>query len=638
MLLTFVILQGHCCGQEKSQQNGLERLRITKNGEKWIEQTLGKLSLEEKVGQMLQVRYYADYRDFNELEYIHLREEIQKYGIGSVVFGMHFDHSGPVRPSAADAAKVANQLQRDSKLPLLLAADLERGVASRLREAPPFTWPMAFGAIGDPREVEHFAEVTAQEARAVGIQWALAPVADVNDNPSNPIINTRSFGEDPGEVGRLVGAFIHGAHSGGLIVTAKHFPGNGDTTVDSHHGIASIEGDLAHLHKFEFPPFQQAIDAGVDAIMLVHARVPALDPDPEKITTISTKVVTKTLKDELGFKGVIVTDALEMKGLIKLYDPRKGSPTALASVDAIKAGCDVIMVPTDLDGAFHAIVDAVRKGEIPESRIDESVRKILGMKAAIGLDKSRFVSVESASNAVSRPEDMEFAQHIADEAVTLVRDNKYILPLNESGVASPVSEAHANSPDIKHRLVVILLGEALTSTDGHELERAMKTRRPDAEIFYFDNRTGDAAEPGILKAVNEAERVVLAVYVNHTGVRHITAGGKLLSSFGPLGPSSHLLGQVLATSSKKTVVVALGSPYLIINYPEIETYICTYSMPSTSEISAVKALFGEIQNHAKLPITLPGIASRGFSLPWPGRKPPVDEFVAVKSTSANKFR
>ena len=296
------------------------------------------------------------------------------------------------------------------------------------------------------------------------------------------------------------------------------------------------------------------------------------------------------------------------------------------------------MVPTDLDGAFHAIVDAVRKGEIPESRIDESVRKILGMKAAIGLDKSRFVSVESASNAVSRPEDMEFAQHIADEAVTLVRDNKYILPLNESGVASPVSEAHANSPDIKHRLVVILLGEALTSTDGHELERAMKTRRPDAEIFYFDNRTGDAAEPGILKAVNEAERVVLAVYVNHTGVRHITAGGKLLSSFGPLGPSSHLLGQVLATSSKKTVVVALGSPYLIINYPEIETYICTYSMPSTSEISAVKALFGEIQNHAKLPITLPGIASRGFSLPWPGRKPPVDEFVAVKSTSANKFR
>ncbi len=566
---------------------------------------------------MLQVRYFADYRDFSDLEYIRLRGEIQKYGIGSAVFGMHFDLSGPVRPSAADAAKVANQLQRDSKLPLLLAADIERGVASRLSEAPPFTWPMAFGAIGDAGEVEHFAAVTAQEARAVGIQWALAPVADINNNPSNPVINTRSFGEDPSEVGRLVRAFIRGAHENGLIVTAKHFPGNGDTIIDSHHGIASIEGDLAHLHKFEFPPFEQAIDAGVDAVMLTHARVPALDPNPEKITTISTKVVTQTLKDELGFKGVVVTDALEMKGLTKLYDPRKGSPTARASVDAIKAGCDVIMVPTDLDGAFHAIVDAVRNDEIPESRIDESVRKILGMKAAVGLDKSRFVSVELASNAVSKPEDIEFAQHIADEAVTLVRDNKNILPLNKSEPASQVGGAQAAGQDTKHGLVVILLGEAFTNTDGHEFERAVKARRSDADIFYFDNRTGAAAEPGILKAVDEAERVVLAVYVNHSGVRHITAGGKLLSSFGPLGPCSHLLGQVLATSAKKTVVVALGSPYLILNYPEIETYICTYSMPSTSEISAVRALFGEIQNNAKLPITLPGVAPRGFSLPWP---------------------
>jgi beta-N-acetylhexosaminidase len=593
---------------------------MSKDGREWAQQTLAGLSLEEKIGQMLQVRYYADYSDFESSEYMHLREELQKYHIGSVVFGMHFNQSGPVRRSGADEARIANQMQRDSQLPLLLAADIERGVASRLRDTPSFPWPMAFGAIGDAEQVEHFAALTAQEARALGIHWALAPVADVNNNPANPVINIRSFGEDPGQVGVLVAAFIRGAHEYGLLVTAKHFPGNGDTSVDSHRGVASIDSDLAHLQKIEFPPFKQAIDAGVDSIMLAHARVPALEPDALRITTISSKVVNETLKSQLGFTGVVLTDALEMRGLTQLYDRQKGSPTARAAVDAVKAGCDVIMLPTDLDGAFHAIIEAVTSGEIPESRIDESVRKILQMKASVGLDKSRFVDVEEAAKAVNRSEDMDFAQHIADEAVTLVRDNKRILPLRSSiplsaGIGKQVTESQA-----KHRLVVILLGEVLTGTDGQGFEKAVKARRPDADVFHFDNRTGEAAGAQILKAVKEAEQVVLAVYVTHLQVRHIVAEGKLLSSFGPLGPSGHLLEQVLATAAEKTVVVDLGSPYLIVNYPEIQTYVCTYAMPPTSELSAVKAIFGEIHNHARLPVTLPGIAPRGFSLPWPSEQ------------------
>jgi len=606
-----------CLSEGKAKRDSLSPVKLTEDGRKWAEETLKKLTLEEKVGQILQIRYYADYSDFKVLGYEHLREQLQKYHIGSVIFSIHFHGLEAVRSSALAAAKVANHLQSDSKIPLLVAADIERGVASRLSDAPDFTWPMAFGAIGKEKEVEHFAAITAQDARAIGVQWALAPVADVNSNPANPVINTRSFGQDPAQVSTLVAAFIRGAHENGLLVTAKHFPGSGDTSVDSHRRIASVDGDLAHLQKIEFPPFERAIDAGVDSIMLAHARVPAIEPDPEKIATVSSRIINETLQGQLGFKGVVVTDALEMQGLTTLYDSQKGSPTARAAVDALKAGCDVIMIPTDLDGAFRGIVDSVRRGEVSETRIDESVRKILQMKASVGLNRNRLVNEKEASRIVSKPEDMDFAQYIADEAITLVRDNRRVLPLGKSSALVPPSGTSSVDPRTTPRLVVIFLGEALTSTDGHEFDKAMRARRSDATLFYFDNRSGDTTSPKILQAVKQAEQVVMAVFVSHTGVRHIVADGKLLSSFGPLGPSGHLLEQVLATAAEKTIVVDLGSPYLIVNYPEIQNYICTYAMPATSELSAVKALFGEIQNHAKLPVALPGIAPRGFSLPWP---------------------
>jgi beta-N-acetylhexosaminidase len=217
IVLALTILPWFCLAQTKTKQDESSPLELTVGGAKWAGETLKGLSLDEKVGQMLQVRYYADYGDFDGNEYKHLREELQKYHIGSVVFGMHFSKSGPVRDSPLDAARTANQLQNDSKLPLLLAADLERGVASRLHDVPSFPWAMAFGAADDSNEVEHFAAITALEARAVGIHWALAPVADVNSNPVNPVISTRSFGGDPDEVGALVTAFIRGAHKNGLL-------------------------------------------------------------------------------------------------------------------------------------------------------------------------------------------------------------------------------------------------------------------------------------------------------------------------------------------------------------------------------------------------------------------------------------
>jgi beta-N-acetylhexosaminidase len=586
-----------------------------------VESTLRGLSLEDKIGQMLQVRYYADRKDLEGKEYIHLREELHKYHIGSVVFGMHFNQAGPVRSAPLEAARVSNQLQSDSKLPLLLAADLERGVASRLEDVPAFPWPMAFGAVGDANEVEHFAAVTAREARAIGVQWALAPVADVNSNPSNPIINDRSFGEDPGRVADYVAAFIHGAHQNGLLVTAKHFPGHGESSVDSHHGIPSIDGDLAHLEKFELPPFRKAVEVGVDAILLAHARVPAIEPNPDKITTISSRVVSETLKGRLGFRGVILTDALEMRGLTKLYDPQKGSPTARAAVDAVKAGCDVIMIPTDLDGAFHAIIEAVQKGEIAETRIDESVRKILEMKASVDLHKSRLVDLSQVLALTSERDDMEFAQHVAEEAVTLVRETGRFLPLKRVEESPSSTAPPEGTPQTKSRLIVVLLGHILEGTNGKEFEKAIMARRPDAHVFYVDDRVAEAGRIQVIQAVKEAEQVVVAAYVVREGVRKQVTSGETSTTPGFEGRPGKLLQRILAIAPDKTAVVALGSPYLIESFPQTETYVCTYAMATSSEISAVKALFGEIRNHAKLPVSLPGIAPRGFSLPWPTQLP-----------------
>jgi beta-N-acetylhexosaminidase len=603
--------------QAEGQQVKSKSMVLTKERQEWVELTLKGLSLDEKVGQLLQVRCYVDYPGLESAEYKYVRGELQMYGIGSVVLGMHFNRLGAVRTSPQDAVRVANQLQRDSKLPLLLAADLERGVASRLKDVPDFPWPMAFGAVGNATEVERFAAITAREARAVGIQWALAPVADVNSNPANPVINDRSFGEDPGRVAALVAAFIRGAHGNGLLVTAKHFPGYGDSSIDSHRAVASVDGDLAHLQTVELPPFEMAINSGVDAILLAHARVPALDPDPERIATVSRKVVKSVLKDELGFRGVVLTDALEMRGLTGLFDPQEGNPAARAAVEAVKAGCDVIMVLADPDSAFHAIIESVRSGQIPESRIDESVRKVLKMKASAGLDKVRLVDLGQASALNAKPEEMDFAQRIANEAVTLVRDNGRALPLQETEPLAETNVMRGRDSQTKPEIVAVVLGEALESTNGREFEKALKSRCPDVKFFYFDGRFSGGATPEILSAVIKAERVVVAAYVTHRGAMQVRVNRKLITSFGLLGPSGHLLQQVLAIAPEKTVVVALGSPYLIESFPEIQTYICTYAMATTSEISAVRALFGEVQNRAKLPVTLPGVAPRSFSLPWP---------------------
>ncbi len=585
-------------------------VRLDSEGRRWVEHTLKKMSLEEKVGQMLNIRYYTDFQNFDSEAYRQFRAQLQKYNIGSVVLTVHVEGPILLLNPPLEVAAVANQLQRDSRLPLLIAADFERGLASRVSSAPAFPDAMAFGAVGKTEYAEKFGAITAEESRAIGVHWNLFPVADVNSNPDNPIINTRSFGEDPIQVGNMVAAFIKGSREHGMLTAAKHFPGHGDTGTDSHLGVARVQGDLAHLQRVELPPFKKAIEAGVDSILTAHVSVPALEPDPNKVATISANVITGLLRKQLGFQGVIITDALEMRGLTALYPPGQGSPTARAAVDAVKAGDDVILWPTDLDGAFNGIVAAVKNGDISPERIDTSVRKILEMKASVGLHKSRLVNLDKVSRVLDKPEDMAFAQQVADEAVTLVRDNRQVLPIEKMKPPSTESETFQAQVTPGNQVVAIVFTDTVHGAWGQAFEKAFRERRADARVFYVDNTLADALSPEILKAVQQARKIVVAAYIVPTPAKQVVINGQLANSVGLEQSTGELLRRILESAAARTAVIALGNPYVAQNFPAVQTYICTYSNATTSELSAVKVLFGELEPKGKLPVSLPGIATR----------------------------
>jgi beta-N-acetylhexosaminidase len=594
-------------------------VELTKEGRQWAARTLKKLTLEEKIGQMLSVRYYMDFENFDSDGYRQFRDQMQKYGIGSVLLTIHVDSAGLLKNPPLEAAAMSNRLQQDSTLPLLIAGDLERGLATRMSSVPVFPDAMAFGATGNVGYEERFGAIVGAESRAVGIHWTFWPIADVNNNPDNPIINTRSFGEDPAIVGDMAAAFIRGARSQGMLTTVKHFPGHGDTATDSHLGLARVESDREHLNKVELPPFEKAIAAGVDSVMVAHLVVPALEPDPNKVATISSNVIGKLLRQELGFKNLVVTDALEMQALTSLYLPQQGNPAGRAAVDAVKAGNDVLLLPTDLDGAFRGVLDAVHRGEIPESRIDESVQRILEMKASVDLHKARLVDLEQVSYLVSRQQDMQLAQQVADDAVTMVLDNHQVIPLARFQAPKIEGEIYPAPVQPTTQVVAIIFSDNAHGSWGRGFESALKARRADATVFYVDSSLAAALSGVVLQAVKDAGKVVVAGYLSPVAGKQVMppvmpVQGHLKNSIDLDQSDSALLAQILSVAPNKTVVVALGSPYLAQSFPQIQNYVCTFSNASTSEASAVRVLFGELKPKGRLPVTLPGIASRGAGL------------------------
>ncbi len=543
---------------------------------------IAAMPLREKVAQLVVVPFYGEAPNSRSREYTQLVRLVRDTGVGGMVL-LNRVPKGVVRRAEPYAlAAFTNRMQKLAKIPLIVAGDFERGPSMRVEGATPFPHAMALGATGDPSVSRYMGEVSAREARALGVQWLLVPVADVNNNPDNPVINIRSFGENPAEVSAHVRAFLEGTRADAklpVLTTAKHFPGHGDTAIDTHLSLASAVGDRARLDAVELAPFKVAIANGVDAVMTAHIAVPALD-GPDVPATLSAAVLTALLRDELGFKGLVVTDALEMGGIAKGF---KGGE---AAVRAIEAGADILLVPPDPVAAINAVVAAVEQGRIPRARIEQSVGKLLAAKERLGLNRERLVDVESVADAVGDPEALDRAQSISDRSVTLVRNDGDMLPLPRDGVCFVLLQENARSP----------LGQTLLD----ELSK----RAPQALTVTVATAIQDDDASATSARLTGCTRVVVFSF---------NASGTLPD---PLRRFIESLAE-----AKPAVLVSLGSPYLLRALPGAKAYLTTCSNVRPAEISAVRALFGEIEIGGRLPVTIPGYAEYGAGIRLPAMRP-----------------
>jgi len=377
----------------------------------WVNARMKTMSLDEKIAQMLMIQAYSNRGEDHLAELVKL---VSKYHVGGVIFFQG-------RPSRQ--AYMTNKLQSASRIPLLVAMDAEWGLAMRLDSVIEYPRQMVLGAIQDNKLIYRLGQDMGRQLRELGVHMNFAPVADINNNPANPVINTRSFGEDRDNVTQKVNAIFSGMQSEGVLVTAKHFPGHGDTNADSHHQLPVIPYSRERLDSLELYPFRKAITAGLTGIMIAHLHVPALDARENRPTTLSNLVVTDLLKQEMGFQGLIVTDALNMRGASDFFKPGE------QELEALMAGNDILLMPLDVPKAISSIKHAVRKGEIPEERIDESCRKILMAKAWLGLDTIQPVKVNGIEKRLKDRSYLPVQHALAEQSITLLKDEKRLLPI-----------------------------------------------------------------------------------------------------------------------------------------------------------------------------------------------------------------
>jgi beta-glucosidase-like glycosyl hydrolase/CubicO group peptidase (beta-lactamase class C family) len=538
------------------------------------------MSLAEKAGQMIGGRGSGLPRHPRSKEQRELLDQIRGLGLGSMVV---FESELGSLPREIAA------MQGAAKVPLLIAADMERGLAFRVRRGVvPLPYAMAIGATRSEEFARFSGEVTAREGRAVGIHWALAPVADVNNNPANPIINIRSYGEDPALVARMTAAFVAGVRAGGLLSTAKHFPGHGDTAVDSHLQLATITADRSRLEAVELKPFRSAVLAGVDVVMLGHIAVPAVDASGAP-ATLSAPLAEDLLRGDLGFGGLIVTDALDMAGARAAWDGQ-------AVVRAVAAGADIVLLPRDPRVAVQAIVRAVKEGQLAESRIDASVLRILETKDRLGLPARRAGREGPAPLAdVGRPEDVERAFEIARRSITVVR-NEGALPLRAE---EPLRILH----------VVLSSEQRFDAIQGFPEDELARRRIPTVTV-PFGPDVSEESIGAVLARAREATHVIASCFAR-VGSYRGTADM----------PEPHVkLLRALAASGRPLVMVSFGSPYLLRQVPEAQAFVCAYGWAESSQRAAIGALFGEYPVTGKLPVTLPGICAYGQGLEMPRRE------------------
>jgi beta-N-acetylhexosaminidase len=538
------------------------------------------MTLRDEVAQMVMIPFTGRPLNIRSREYRKIADLIRREHIGGMILVNVTQGRLVQKADPLEAAQFINSMQSLSRVPLLVGADLERGASMRLDPTILFPHAMAFTAAGDPSAVHFEGEVTAHEARAVGINWVFYPVLDVNSNPDNPIINIRSFGENPDDVAKFGQAFIEGAHSVPskyVLTTGKHFPGHGDTATDTHLNLATINSDRKHLDTIEFVPFRAAIAAGVDSIMTAHLAVPALEA-PDLPATLSPVILTHVLRDEFGFKGIVITDALEMGGIAQ------GFSVAEASVRAVKAGADVLLMPRDPSAAIDAVVAAIRRGEIDRKQIQASVHRLLAAKVKVDLDLGRLVDLTKIPNIVNMPENEARAEAIAAHAVTLVKNEGNLLPL-------PLP-----TPTRATKACFVAMVESHNGKEGDVFRDQLRQLAPSTPLFTIAPDEAKITSPAILEA--PCDNYVVAAWVSVAGYRgNVTLGGDF----------PDLLNTLIATS-KPVALISLGNPYIVRSFPTVKAYMATYSTVPPSETAAVKAIFGQIPITGKLPVTIPGIA------------------------------
>ncbi|KGN30303.1 beta-N-acetylhexosaminidase [Knoellia sinensis KCTC 19936] len=546
----------------------------------WVESTIARMTLEEKVGQLFVQHLYGATADTPRQENVDLygvatpREVIQKYHLGGAIYFAWTDSVNNPQQIAGLSNGLQNAaLTSDAKvdIPLVVAIDQEGGLVTRI--GPPatqFPGSMALGAGGSTDNARAAARITGEELKAMGVNFNYAPVADVNVNPLNPVIGVRAFGSDPGQVSDMVGAQVMGYQDdAGISAAAKHFPGHGDTDTDSHVAFPIINHTKEEWEELDAPPFREAVARGTDIIMTAHVNFPALD-DSGDPATVSKPVITGLLREELGYKGVVVSDALRMEGARQKYGDEE------LAVRALEAGVDLLLMTESMDVSFNSIVDAVQSGRISKQELDDKLRRILSLKHKRGLVTDPYVDVAAVSSKVGTPENLAAAATITDATNTLIKNDDGVLPMAVGG----------------KKVLVTGFGVSTTADLASELaERGAATTV---------RQTGTSPSAATIAATVAATEGQDAVVVLTNRAWTSTAQQRLVK-------------QLLATG-KPVVVVAVRDPYDIAHFTEAPTYLATYSYAPVSPPSLARVLTGEVAPTGKLPVTIPTAADPDVAL------------------------
>jgi len=549
----------------------------------WADSVIASLSVRDRAAQLVWPWVLGDYVPEGSAEWTRIRRLVTEQHVGGFIVSV----GGPI-----DIATKINALQELSGLPLLWSADLETGVGFRARGgyflpnaidlggATQFPWQMALGAVRDTALAYGMAKATALEARALGIHVAFGPVLDVNNNPANPVIGARSYSEDPALTGRLGAAFVRGLQENGVVATGKHFPGHGDTETNSHLALATVNASRARLDSVELLPFREAVRAGVGAIMTFHGFLPALDSSGVP-ATLSPLVMTELLRRDMGFNGLLFTDAMDMAGVVDRFGAVEAAKRAIA------AGNDILLMPADIGGAIDAVVAGLAEGRYTEERLNASVRRVLLLKDQMGLRRERKVSLERVRSVVGDSSHVALAQTIADRSVVLGRDIGGLVPFPAGPAAPRVrSVTYARRADLGAGTAFTAemrrLGVGLTNTYVNADDSL-----PNIDAF--------------LASIDSTDIVVVGSYVNISSST-ATAGAP---------PAFEALMQGVRARTSRVILVAFGSPYALLQAPDAPTYLVPWGGIPASQRAAARALTGGIAITATLPISIPPLLNIG---------------------------